>query len=452
MGIRERTNGKGNRPNQNLNKTPSAHAFDIISLFCVSFIVGLLFVRLFERKYAGVLLDANFSIARVDMHRIEMRRSRSPVSSSSLLLLLLVAVLVGLVRGADLSDEIYTYLDNSIPCTRLLHKTGAIGCATPRKGWIGTLRSIQTPSDLDALIASSAGSSGERLALVVPITMFNRATMNRIRDSSLEIAGIMLMKTSPQQIPRAGYSPQLATPDCHQPTNSTPWFKPESTPYCTSVHSAGKEYAWNSVGDGLSMERYDYAMIAMDTSETQTVLAKAQLNEQSISRGEYPGYAAEFQYQMFASLHPQYTPSSQQCLADSYCMPVGGYSVWSTYGSWCDGSNATKSGEQDWILAATTLDGVAQFHDAAQSVEAMASGYLVWFGAQIALAQVPGIGASSSSDASTAGEGDWDPNLNGGLTKRIVWAAFAGERWSHVGSRKFVDDLLHFQCDQVCCT
>ena len=134
----------------------------------------------------------------------------------------------------------------------------------------------------------------------------------------------------------------------------------------------------------------------------------------------------EFTYPMFAG------NDSVSCLEQDNCLPIGGYSVWSTFQEYnlTEESllNGTKS-PNDWILAATSMDTTCLFHqNLCRGGNANMAGLVGWMAAIEAL--------SAIKDHLN------DPNATEYKSdKQIIFAAFQGEAYDLVGSRKFVHDL-----------
>ena len=112
---------------------------------------------------------------------------------------------------------------------------------------------------------------------------------------------------------------------------------------------------------------------------------------------------------------------SVKCLAGGNCMPLGGMSAWASKGALEGGAGASLP----IILATAAMDSTALFHDAARGADDSISGLVALLAAADALSGVaPG-------------------NLP---TRRIVFAAFQGEAYGAIGSRKFVADVANFTC------
>ena len=131
--------------------------------------------------------------------------------------------------------------------------------------------------------------------------------------------------------------------------------------------------------------------------------------------------------------------NSTFCLAAGTCQPLGGHSVWATFPP----LPAAGSDSKSIIMVAAGMDGNAIFHDqievsfmankqhclgdqiimtenCCQGAEAPISGLV----ALLAAAEILGNGTSAAA---------WH--------RRIMFAAFAGEPWGYMGSKRFLWEL-----------
>ena len=156
-------------------------------------------------------------------------------------------------------------------------------------------------------------------------------------------------------------------------------------------------------------------------------------NEDNLSSGYFGGHFVEFTYGMYNR------NDSLQCLERDNCLPLGGYSVWSTFQNHnlsekCKGQlenclyNETKS-PNDLILATTTMDTTCLFHqNVCRGGDANMAGLVGWMASIGALSKIKGhLNDPNSTEYKS--------------NKQIVFAAFQGEAYDLIGSRKFVHDL-----------
>lgn len=151
-------------------------------------------------------------------------------------------------------------------------------------------------------------------------------------------------------------------------------------------------------------------------------------NEAKLSSGGFGGNFVEFTYPMFAS------NDSVDCLERDNCLPIGGYSVWSTFQDYNMPQdlrwtyNESKS-PNDIIFATTSMDTTCLFHqNLCRGGNGNMAGLVGWMASIEALSAIKG---HLNDPNSTLYQSD----------KQIVFAAFQGEAYDLVGSRKFVHDL-----------
>ena len=184
----------------------------------------------------------------------------------------------------------------------------------------------------------------------------------------------------------------------------------------TSFSPAGKDerggFEFNPSGNDLNGLEQNYGMILASKKESDFLLSKAISNEKRIASDESVLYSVEFTFPMQAKTN------SVDCLAGRTCLPIGGYSVWSTIDPLQDDGKKT-------VFATTQMDTTALFHDKAVGAESAVSGTVALMGAYEVLANTPSFSS---------------------LPRRVVFSFFQGEVYGRVGSRKLLDDLQTFSC------
>eukprot|EP00026_Physarum_polycephalum_P004777 Phypoly_transcript_04801.p1 GENE.Phypoly_transcript_04801~~Phypoly_transcript_04801.p1 ORF type:complete len:648 (+),score=53.03 Phypoly_transcript_04801:66-2009(+) len=164
-------------------------------------------------------------------------------------------------------------------------------------------------------------------------------------------------------------------------------------------------FEWNPPGDGLNFDKLPFPIYALSENESLNILALA-TNDTS-----YPRHAVQFNTFMHA------TKDAKTCLRRNQCMPLGGKSVWSSF---------NPVGSKPIIMAMANIDSTALFHDLATGADSTSSGIVGLIGAALALQNV-----NKSS-----------------FVNDIVFAFWAGESWGYLGSKKFLNDIQHFQCEK----
>ena len=202
-------------------------------------------------------------------------------------------------------------------------------------------------------------------------------------------------------------------------------------------------------------EEFPFAIITIKKSQSSHIKSLAKKNENLISEGSFGYNYVEFNYPMYSH------NTSLDCFPTDNCLPVGGYSVWSTFqelnastvnetSSYNSNSNtntntntnantattAIKSTQEKLsrriIMATTSMDTTALFHqNICRGANANQAGLVAFLAAMSALS---GIKDTMQK-----------------LEKQVIFAAFQGEAYDLVGSRKFVNDISgNFECEQVC--
>uniref|UniRef100_M8AVU5 Nicastrin n=1 Tax=Aegilops tauschii TaxID=37682 RepID=M8AVU5_AEGTA len=137
---------------------------------------------------------------------------------------------------------------------------------------------------------------------------------------------------------------------------------------------------WNPSGSGIMWNRYDFPVFLLSEESTQTLRKIADKNEKS-SNG-YQANVAEFDLVMQTTKAE--TNGSESCLKEQSCLPLGGQR---------DRSLGADSPISGLIALLTAVDALSHLHDL------------------------------------------------GKLKKQLVFAAFDGEAWGYLGSRKFLQEL-----------
>ena len=109
------------------------------------------------------------------------------------------------------------------------------------------------------------------------------------------------------------------------------------------------------------------------------------------------------------------------CIPRGQCQPLGGKSVWSSLGGHV---NASKK----LVFVSSSLDSNAFFHELAIGADAHIASVISILLTVNTLARVKDIA---------------------NLDKQIVFGLFAGESWGYLGSNKFVDDVMNFNCKSL---
>eukprot|EP00471_Norrisiella_sphaerica_P013686 CAMPEP_0184504196 /NCGR_PEP_ID=MMETSP0113_2-20130426/52334_1 /TAXON_ID=91329 /ORGANISM="Norrisiella sphaerica, Strain BC52" /LENGTH=634 /DNA_ID=CAMNT_0026893819 /DNA_START=707 /DNA_END=2611 /DNA_ORIENTATION=- len=286
----------------------------------------------------------------------------------------------------------YTDID-SAPCVRLLTKDGEIGCSTEGRT-PGVLRLYD--DDFDQVLRSPPD---ETVSVAVPMHLFNESLVATLQQK-LKLAGILILQL--------GETPSSYSPD-------------EKTPQSFMARVRGQHlHKWNPTGskDPIILKRYGFGIVAATAQSSRVVYDKAKENENRAKNGEFQEYMAEFNFPMFGH------HDSISCLKYATCLPVGGWSVWTTM----DRLNATR--KRPIVLATAMMDSSALFHDLAVGANSYQAGLVALLGA------VNGLHAFNSSG------GDFGCESLEDLEKQIMVAFLQGEQFGYVGSRRLALDLM----------
>nr|CAD1825288.1 unnamed protein product [Ananas comosus var. bracteatus] len=286
----------------------------------------------------------------------------------------------------DLEKAMYLNME-SFPCVRLLNLSGEIGCANPGNEKI-IAPIVRFGNNHDQLDRSSAVF----LPLELMQSFFQRVSSDL--EFSKKVAGV-LVESSGQQNNSFGFSPVEKFPQA------------DFAPY--KNHS----YEWNPVGSGIMWNRYNFPVFLL--SAQSTLILQEIANNDAESNNKYPAHVAEFDLVMQTTKVG--THDSESCLKEQSCLPLGGYSVWSSLPP----INASLMKPlKPVVMAIASLDSASFFRDRSLGADSPISGLIALLTAVDALSNVEGLDK---------------------LKKQLVFAVFTGEAWGYLGSRKFLQEL-----------
>jgi hypothetical protein len=322
-----------------------------------------------------------------------------------LILLFILSLSLPCISSVDVTSSIYTSLNSSNGyCIRLLSKLGTVGCSTAQPANHGTLRLINQLSDLDALMQSSPDYS---IVLVVKNNLINKSLISRAADHLFVSGVIILYETSP-----TAYSPELSAPQLI-PSNLHVVELSNSVSLSGAINInnySNSSYQWNPAGDGLLAQSFNFAIIYLiSADESSYIYNLAVKNEQLAAAGDFAYNSASLRYFMYAQ------SSSQQCLLDKTCIPVGGFSVWGLLGN----------NSKPITVISAALDSSALFHQLATGATSDQSGVITLLAIAKAFNSIP--------------------NLLNQVNNQFLFTLFNAESFSHAGSRRFLQDLCEFK-------
>ncbi|CAL2248516.1 unnamed protein product [Prunus armeniaca] len=293
----------------------------------------------------------------------------------------------------DLQSSMYMTLDG-YPCVRLLNLSGVIGCSNPgRVKVVAPIIRLNNATELSQLSAV--------LLSVDEIQSFLTRTLN---DSTFakNVAGILVESSPEFQNKLKGFSPDQKFPQS------------EFAPY-QSIN-----YEWNPIGSGIMWNPYNFPVFLLSHSSTLTLQEAAIKNEKNVK--SYTADVAEFDLVMQTTKAG--THDSESCLKENTCLPLGGYSVWSSLPP-INFSSSEQS--KPIILVVASMDSASFFRDKGLGADSPISGLISLLAAVDALSHVDGLD-------------DYH--------KQLVFIVFTGEAWGYLGSRRFLLEL-DLQSDAV---
>ncbi|KDP25818.1 hypothetical protein JCGZ_22540 [Jatropha curcas] len=286
----------------------------------------------------------------------------------------------------DLQKSMYKVIDG-YPCVRLLNLSGEIGCANPgRDKVVAPVIRFKNAREL-------AHSSAVLVSLDEIQELFDRIS----NDSSFakNIGGVLVEPRTKNQSQSTGFSPAQKFPEV------------QFAPY-KSVN-----YEWNPIGSGIMWKAYNFPVFLLSEESSQFMQEVALKNANQ--KNAYTAYVAEFDSVMQTTKSG--THDSESCLREGTCLPLGGYSVWSSLPP----INVSSSNQsKPIILAASSMDSASFFRDKSLGAESPISGLISLLAAVDSLSHVDGL-----SD----------------LSKQLVFSVFTGEAWGYLGSRRFLLEL-----------
>jgi hypothetical protein len=326
-----------------------------------------------------------------------------------------------------LSSLLISPLRTAAPCVKLTTaSSGREGCgsASPA-GEMGVLLPVDSAASLAVFSALGAPggaadpgtSAGARVLFVAAVApaMFSRATFDAL--AALPWAAGALALEAP--LSAGGFFSDGAVV---QPAG------------------AADARAWNPAGRGVLGASLPFPLAALRGADSARVAAAAAENADALVRGSLfspAPWAAQLRYYF----GPEDLDTGA-CLAAGSCSPLGGFSAW----GWLSQGAAAAGGwnasappgasvaaararlRAPGVLAVAALDAGGLFHDLAWGADGAASGLAALLLAAEALGRTPGAAA---------------------LPRPILFAAFQGEAWGRLGSRRWASEALNasgFSC------
>ncbi|XP_024365272.1 nicastrin isoform X1 [Physcomitrium patens] len=299
-------------------------------------------------------------------------------------LLLLLLLLPWLAHGSsiksvpELESRMYASLAG-FPCVRWLNLTGELGCANPGHGAVS------------APILRMGDALDSPATVLVPAESFEEF-VDRFGDDK-NVVGVLVENGS--QAPGFGASDDARFPQA------------EFAPY------ENQSWVWNPFGSGMMHRRLNFPVFFLSSPENIELARR--LASQNVEKGsKRPANVVEFNDVMQTTKTG--TPTTESCLGELSCLPLGGYSVMSTFPP----VNVSHPTVKPVVLAMASVDSATFFRDVAPGADSPMSGVIALLAAVDALSHVP----------------DFDSFL-----KRLVFLVFTGEARGYLGSRQFLAQL-----------
>ncbi|KMS99114.1 hypothetical protein BVRB_2g047570 [Beta vulgaris subsp. vulgaris] len=285
----------------------------------------------------------------------------------------------------DLERSMYKVVDG-YPCVRLLNLSGEIGCANPGR------EKVVAP----VVRYRDAGMINHLSTVLLSVdevrSFFNRVATDP--DFGRYIGGVLIGAENNQDKLK-GFSPDEKFPQS------------KFSPYENIT------YEWNPNGSGIMWQRYNFPVFLLSNNSTLFLNEVAAKNEK-ITRS-YSQDVAEIELVMQTTKSG--THDSESCLKAGTCLPLGGYSVWS---SLPPNSESSADITKPIILAIASMDSASFFRDKSLGADSPLSGLVALLAAADAL---------SRSDYSKS------------FKKQLVFLVLTGEAWGFLGSRRFLHEL-----------
>lgn len=256
----------------------------------------------------------------------------------------------------DLQESMYMVVDG-YPCVRLLNRSGKIGCSNPgREKVVASIRRFRNANDLtqSTAVLVSLDELQDLLHRISNDVSFHKNIVGVLVESGAEIRDKLKGFSPTQKFPQAEFAPYPSI-----------------------------NYEWNSMGSGIMLKAYDFPVFLLSESSTSMLQEVADKNEKVMNG--YTTSVAEFDLVMQTTKAG--THDSESCLKEQTCLPLGGYSVWSSLPP-INMSSSYQS--KPIILLVASMDSASFFRDKSLGADSPISGLLSLLAAVDALSRVDG--------------------------------------------------------------
>ncbi|KAH0885110.1 hypothetical protein HID58_061206, partial [Brassica napus] len=333
----------------------------------------------------------------------------------------------------DLQKLMYVAVDG-YPCVRLLNLSGEIGCSNPGlskvvapliklkdvKDLVEPHTVLVTADEMEDFFTRHCFNShankhvamheiGVCLTSVNKVTfvvsasgandvLFTRILVSNDLSFASKIGGVLIESGSSFQQKLKGLSPDKMFPQA------------EFSPY------KNVEYKWNPMASSIMWKAYNFPVYLL--SESGITAVQKFLSKKDMKHKTYTSDVAEFN--MVMETTKAGTHNSEACLQEGTCLPLGGYSVWSSLPPI---NVSSSNNRKPIVLTVASMDSASFFRDKSFGAGSPISGLVALLGAVDALSRVEGLS---------------------NLKKQLVFLVLTGETWGYLGSRRFLHELdLH---------
>ncbi|CAH8308715.1 unnamed protein product [Eruca vesicaria subsp. sativa] len=286
----------------------------------------------------------------------------------------------------DLQKLMYVAVDG-YPCVRLLNLSGEIGCSNP--GLSKVVAPIIKLKDL-----KDVAEPHTVLVTADEMEDFFTRVSNDVSFAS-KIGGVLVESGSSFQQKLKGLSPDKMFPQA------------EFSPYKNA------DYKWNPTASSIMWKAYNFPVYLLSESGISAV--QEFLSKKEMKHKTFTSHVAEFN--MVMETTKAGTHNSEVCLQEGSCLPLGGYSVWSSLPPI---NVSSSNNRKPIVLTVASMDSASFFRDKSFGADSPISGLVALLGAVDALSRVEGFS---------------------NLKKQLVFLVLTGETWGYLGSRRFLHEL-----------
>ena len=360
------------------------------------------------------------------------RRWRSVVATATAAVAGALAAVVGLPHSAA-AVEASSALAKLLPfqrqcfptaeaCVLLLNQYGSFGCAQCGADLISApVAELNELSALNAFL--QVEEAGPRAVLLPSNLLFDPAALEMLARNPKNVAAVLIAWQPSGAGPPRRYSPESAEPNKN-----------------ASLAGSGVEGGWNRLGLDLVSRYYPFNVFLLPPSVVDIIRERTQrfrggpastatadgggslgpgdgTTVSGTQEDQFPRFVVQSAGKMWAC-----DQTVSECLNDNTCLPVGGQSVWAA------ATRLRTTVAAEYVAVAAPMDSTALFHSRAVGAASEVSALVT----MLAVAEAFGAYAASQSNRT--------------LVRVPVFVGFNAEAYGYAGSRRFLNDIINFQC------